>query len=69
MKKNFGKSVDKDFDMTRSPRNLCKSFGITMDLYGEDLTGNKIYIDDRGYKIDSNKVKSEKRIGISAGGR
>jgi len=40
MKENYGKHVTKITDLTKSPGNLCKSFGITLDLYGEDLTGD-----------------------------
>jgi DNA-3-methyladenine glycosylase len=65
MRENFGREVDDDMIMTRTPGNLCKSFGITTDLYGEYLVGDRLFLEDRGFKFDPSKVKSDTRIGIS----
>lgn len=66
MKENFGKAVKKDPDLTKSPGNLCKSFGINMKLYGEDLLGNKIYLEDRGAEIEPDNIKTSSRVGINS---
>jgi len=44
---------------------LCKSFGITLDLYGEDITKNKLYLEDRGEKVNKDKIVASSRVGIS----
>ncbi len=65
MKGNFGKPVGRVNDLTKSPGNLCKSFGIDINLYGKNLTGNTIFIEDRGVVISPKEILSDKRIGIS----
>jgi len=64
MRKNFGKMVEARA-FTKSPGNLCKSFGITEKLYGVDLTGNIMYMEDRGVQVDSKDVQTGHRIGIN----
>jgi len=66
MESNFGREVKRTSDLTKSPGNLSKSFGISMDLYGTNLTGNKIYLEDRGIVINSRDISSDKRVGISS---
>lgn len=66
MKDNFRKSVKRTSDLTKSPGNLCKSFGIDMNLYGIDLTGETLFIEDRGDKINPENIISNKRIGINS---
>lgn len=65
MKRNFGRVVKNEKDLARSPGNLCKSFGITLDLYGEDITKNKLYLEDRGEKVNKDKIVASSRVGIS----
>ena len=65
MKKNFGRAIKNIKDLTKSPGNLCKSFGITLDLYGEDLTKNKLYLEDRREKTIKDKIIISSRVGIS----
>ncbi|MBU0534913.1 DNA-3-methyladenine glycosylase [Patescibacteria group bacterium] len=64
MRLNFDKGVKKVSDLTKSPGNLCKSFGITLSLYGEDLTGDKLYLENAGDLHSS--IKSAKRVGINS---
>lgn len=64
MKRNFGKEVGVEV-LTRSPGNLCKSFGITEKLYGVDLTGNVLRLEDRGVQIDSRNIQTARRVGIN----
>jgi DNA-3-methyladenine glycosylase len=65
MKINFNKSVKNDIELTKSPGNLCKSFGIDLSLYGTDLTSNLIYIEDRGDVINPQSIISDRRVGIN----
>lgn len=65
MRENFGQEVKDEKELTKSPGNLCKSFGIDMTLYGEDLTGDKIFIEDRGIVIAPENIVSDKRVGIN----
>jgi len=65
MKENFRRKVRKISDLTKSPGNLCKSFGINMNLYGEDLTKDTIFIEDRGVIINPKNILSRKRVGIN----
>lgn len=62
---NFGKEVKNIKQLTHSPGNLCKSFSINLDYYGEDLTKDRLYIEDRGIKIPKDSILSSKRQGIN----
>ncbi len=48
--------------LTNGPGKLCSALGITKEDYGEDLTGNKIYIYDN--EIEKFHVVSSNRINI-----
>jgi len=65
MKENFGKDIGNIKELTKSPGRLCRSFGITKDLYGEDVTGDILYLEDRGLNIASNQIHSTSRVGIN----
>ncbi len=65
MKNNFGRNVKDDILLTNSPGKLCRSFGITKDLYGVDLTANGFRLEDVDIKISLNDIQKSKRIGIS----
>ncbi|OHA69672.1 MAG: hypothetical protein A3D63_03610 [Candidatus Wildermuthbacteria bacterium RIFCSPHIGHO2_02_FULL_49_17] len=65
MKRNFGKPITQITDLTKSPGNLCKSFGIDTKLYGVDLTQNIIFVEDRGDFVNPGFVKAITRIGIN----
>jgi len=64
MKKEFSKETDVA-TLTKSPGNLCKSFGITQNLYGVDLTDDIIWLEDRNVVMDEKDIMSDKRIGIN----
>lgn len=64
MRENFGKEVEIEA-LTKSPGNLCKSFGITEKLYGVDLTGNTLYLEDRGVCVDDEDIQTDRRVGIN----
>lgn len=64
LRKNFGREMPAS-KLTGSPGSLCKSFGITLSLYGEDLTrGKRLFIEDRGVSFDKEKVILDERVGI-----
>ncbi len=65
MRKNFGKKVVDVAILTKSPGNLCKSFGITEILYGVDLTGDTLWLEDRGIVVDKKDIITDRRVGIS----
>jgi DNA-3-methyladenine glycosylase len=48
-----------------SPGKLCRSFGITMDHYGVDLTGDRLYLEDRGLAVSSGRIIRSSRVGIN----
>jgi len=64
MKRNFGHPVKRVFDLAKSPGNLCKSFGINLTYYGIDLTGDTLFLEDRGVEISSTEAVANARVGI-----
>ncbi len=65
MKENFAGEAKNINNLTKSPGNLCKSFGFDKKLYGADLTGNIIFIEDIGIETSQLGIKSTHRIGIN----
>ncbi|MGW6199922.1 DNA-3-methyladenine glycosylase [Kribbella sp. NPDC055110] len=53
-------------DLANSPGKLCKSFQITKDLYGADLTGDTLFLEDWGVSVDARSIRKSVRVGISA---
>jgi DNA-3-methyladenine glycosylase len=49
---------------SNGPGTVCKALGIEMKHNASLLTGNKIWIEDRGLTIKKSQVKITKRIGI-----
>jgi len=64
MKSNFQKIVEHSRDLTKSPGNLCKSFGISTGHYGVDITKNELFLENRGSYIPSENINIRSRIGI-----
>jgi len=52
-------------ELTSGPGKLCQAMGIDKSLYGADLTGKTIYVEDRGEK--EGRIVSAHRIGIDEG--
>ncbi|HVP36346.1 MAG TPA: DNA-3-methyladenine glycosylase [Terriglobales bacterium] len=52
-------------ELTSGPGKLCQALGIDKTINGADLTGDIIYIEDRGEK--PGKIVSSNRIGIDEG--
>jgi DNA-3-methyladenine glycosylase len=54
--------------ITSGPGKLAKALGIDRKLNGEKLTMNKIWIEDKGFKIKPSDVIRSPRIGIDYAG-
>lgn len=50
------------------PGRLTRALGITTDWYGTDLTGNRIWIEDRGYTFTGSEIEESPRIGVEYAG-
>ena len=50
------------------PGNVSKLLGIHFSQSGETLSGNKIWLEDRGLKINSEEILTGKRIGVDYAG-
>jgi DNA-3-methyladenine glycosylase len=59
-----GRHID-DVDLCRGPGNLTRALGITLTDNLLDLTGNRLYIEDRGLEV--RQVSWGPRIGIRVG--
>ncbi len=46
------------------PGKLCRYLKIDKKLNGEELNGNKIWVEDRGIKISKKDIVKAKRIGV-----
>ena len=66
MRTNFGRDAPDILDLTNSPGKLCRSFGITKELYGTDLTGDTLWLEDVSININQNLMKRRKRVGINS---
>ena len=53
----------KDRNLTSGPGKLCIALGITRELNGEDLMGDRIWVEDHR-KLKKNEIASGPRIGI-----
>jgi DNA-3-methyladenine glycosylase len=53
----------KDQNLTSGPGKLCIAFGIDRSFNGEDLLGNKIWV-ETGEEIPESEIETGKRIGI-----
>lgn len=54
--------------ITSGPGKLTKALGIDRRLNGKSLTGDEIWLEDRGIKFAKNEIESTKRIGIDYAG-
>ena len=63
MKKNFPKGYHQK--LANGPGKLCRAFGMTRRQNGLDLTGNILYLEDRGYRPA--RIVTTPRIGITRG--
>ncbi|MFH2035865.1 MAG: DNA-3-methyladenine glycosylase [Candidatus Zixiibacteriota bacterium] len=63
MNNNSGKSGKDKF--TNGPGKLCRALNLNREHNGLDLTGNDLYLEDRGYKKAT--IERSRRIGIKKG--
>ena len=54
-----------DYELCRGPGNLTMAMGITLEENRLDLIGDRIYVEDRGIRVD--EVSWGTRIGIRVG--
>lgn len=54
--------------LTAGPGRVSQALGITTDYYGADLTGNTIWIEDRGHSIPEKEIECSPRIGVDYAG-
>ena len=66
MRRNFGRELPDAPALTNSPGKLCRSFGITKSMYGDDLTADTLWLEDVGIKPDPSLVRRTKRVGINS---
>lgn len=55
--------------LTSGPGVLSQAMGITTDLYGESLRGDRIWIADQGITIKKREIISAARIGVDYAGK
>ena len=53
--------------LANSPGKLCQSFQITRDLYGADLTGDDLFLEDWGVFVDPAQIQSADGSASSSG--
>lgn len=51
--------------LANSPGKLCQSFQITKSLYGADLSGNELSLEDWGITVDPAAIRTTERVGIN----
>jgi len=56
-------------ELTAGPGRLTEALGITTVHYGELLTGDTIWIENRDHGIDKTMIESGPRIGVEYAGR
>ncbi len=62
MRQRRGRKM-KDKNLTSGPGKLCIAFDIDKTFYGEDLLGNRIWLEE-GIKIPNKNIAKGKRVGI-----
>lgn len=67
MAKNRNIKIQRDRDiinLANGPGKLCEALRLNKKYYGEDLCGNRVWIEDRGEKIRFKNIVISKRVGI-----
>jgi len=57
--------VKDEREFTSGPGKLCQALGIDRSFDGEDLTGSRVWIEDAGAVVESNRIASGPRIGVA----
>lgn len=50
--------------LTAGPGVLSQALGINKKLYGEELTGTKVWVEDRGEMIKEQEILARPRVGV-----
>jgi DNA-3-methyladenine glycosylase len=56
--------VKRDRDLTSGPGKLCQALGLNRSFNGEDLNGERVWIEAAGKKLSPRLIMSGPRIGI-----
>lgn len=62
------KKVKAEKNLLGGPGSLCQAMGIDRSFNGADLTGDRIWIEDRGLVIPDSEILSGPRIGVDYAG-
>lgn len=62
------KKKKSDFTLTSGPGTLSEALGIHVSQTGENLLGNKIWIEDRGVTVQKTNIILSERIGVNYAG-
>jgi DNA-3-methyladenine glycosylase len=60
--------VKQDRHLTSGPGKLCMALGLDRTFNGEDLLGERVWIEDAGRKISARQISSGPRVGIDYAG-
>jgi len=65
IRKQRGEVDDKD--LANGPAKLCQAFVLDRKLNGEDLLGNRLWVEDDSFKVKKKAIKKSPRVGIKEG--
>ncbi|MFL5763002.1 MAG: DNA-3-methyladenine glycosylase [Bacteroidia bacterium] len=67
--KDLKGQIDRDYKkISGGPGTVTQALGITTAYSGIDLTGNKIWIEDRGLKVNKKDIIAGPRVGVDYAG-
>jgi len=69
LNKGLSRAKKGGIELTNGPGKLCRYLKIDKKLNGIDLTGNILWLEDRGAKIPPNQIVKAKRIGVDYAGK
>lgn len=58
-----------DKTLLGGPGSMAKALGITTDLTGTSLRGNRIWIEDHGHELPDSAIRTLPRIGVDYAGK
>ncbi len=57
-----------DNKLLGGPGSLAKAMGITTELTGTSLTGDQVWIEDRGFSVSPGEISASPRVGVDYAG-